>query len=151
MNPYVSITFRTFTIWIMSSAINCILCGVYLGIIGFENESFGSWMFVVLIASLFFSIPGFFIFWITMLILIYKKIYARDLFRAGLNTIIILSAATAYLSTPVFNQAGQLWISILIILSAIISIMMHFNLFKKIGVGNEKENLSIYNQNTITQ
>lgn len=147
MNPYVSITFRTVTIWIMSAVINGVLCGIYLGIIGYQNESVGSWMFLVLICSLFFSVPGFLVFWIKMLFMINRNKYGRSLFRSALSTCMILSCLTAFFSKELFKDAGIIAISSFIILSPMLSIMMHFNLFKKIGNLHNQKGISIKLQN----
>lgn len=132
MNPYLSITFRTFTIWIMAAVINGLLCGIYLSISGYMNDPVPVMIFLSGILSLFFAIPGFFIFWIIMLILINNNFYGRSLFRAALSTGIILSCCTIYFSFNLFRGSEGFAISLFIILSAITSIMMHFNLFKKI-------------------
>jgi len=149
MNPYVSITFRTITIWIMAALVNGILCGIYLGIIEYENGPFGLWIFLVFLCSLFFAAPGFFIFWVVMLRMITRKKFGRSLFRSALSSGIITACATAFLSKEVFKQAGELTISLFILLSTITSIMMHFKQLKKIGSNKRGEDIltNLYNQN----
>lgn len=141
MNPYISITLRTFTICIMSSVINGFLCGIYLGIYGNEPEPIPSLIFFCGVFSLFFSVPGFFFFWIAMLIAIRRYIYGRALFRVALSAGLILAAATGGICFRFFSYLspnGQYVFPVFIILSAITSIMMHFRLFKKIDGNNIK-------------
>ena len=152
MNQYVRISLSTFTIWIMASLINGLLCGIYLSLSGNESDSVFAMVFISIICSLFFSAPGFFVFWIIMLMSINKKLYGRSLFRAALSAAIILSGCTAFFT---FNLLGFLKgpaISLFIILSAITSIMMHFNGFKKTGTvkSQDKNEYKIYNQNLTT-
>ena len=134
MNPYVSITFRTFTIWIMTAVFNGLLCGIYMCLYGRESEPIPVIFFCGLL-SLFFSIPGFFIFWLVMLISISRYIYGRALFRAALSTCLILATATAVISYRLYKSVSStscFVFPLFIIFSAIASIMIHFNLFKKI-------------------
>jgi hypothetical protein len=134
MNPYVIITFRTFTIWIMAAAINGFFCGIYMSFFGRESETIPLIFFCGAL-SLFFSVPGFFIFWIVMLISISKYIYERALFRAALSVGLILAASTAVISSGLYSSVSSTsWFvfPLFIIVSTIASIMMHFNLFKKI-------------------
>lgn len=138
MNPYLSITFRTFTIWVMASVINAFLSGIYLDICGNEHLPIPYLIFFCGIVSLFFSVPGFFVFWIIMLIAISRYIYGRALFRAALSAGLLLATVTAVISSGLFKSASStasFVLPLFIILSAITSIMMHFNLFKKIGMG----------------
>ncbi len=147
MNPYVSITCRTITIWIMAAVINGLLCGIYIGVSGHENDPIPLLIFFAGLCSLFFGAPGFFVFWITMLVMISRKLSGRSLFRAALSTGIILASGTAFFSIEMFSHSERLAISLFIILSAITSIMMHFNLFKKIGSDKSQEKLQLkYNQ-----
>lgn len=142
MNPYLSITFRTFTIWIMAAVINGLLCGICMSVSDTAYEPVITIIFCG-IFSLFFSIPGFFIFWIVMLIAIGRYTYGRALFRVGLSAGLVLSAATAVMCVQFFIYLSpniQYVIPVFIIFSAITSIMMHFNLFKKIGI--EKQHIN---------
>src|SRR4028118_82288 len=128
MNIYVSVTLRTFTIWIMASVINGLLCGTYIFILR-QDEQFIPLIFFSGIASLFFAIPGFFIFWIIMLSAVAKTIYGRALFRAALLTGLILSIITGIISSRLFvdiSPAARLVFPFFIIVSGITGIMMHF-------------------------
>ncbi len=66
------------------------------------------------------------------------------------DSFFILSGATAYFSLNLLSDTKVLLIPIFIILSAITSIMMHFNLFKKIRRDKVKENFQIENYNHST-
>lgn len=147
MNPYVNITARTFTVWLMASTINGLLCGLYFGIFGVENDPLIGSIFLMGIGSLFFSIPGSFIFWLTMLLLIRRKIYGRSLFRAALSTGLVLASATAVLYFSLTGGYKNLSISLFTILSALTSIMLHFNLFKKIAPQKQPAKNSNYHIN----
>jgi hypothetical protein len=141
MNPYISISMRIFTIWIMAAVINGLLCGIYLGIPERSIDSACGWVFLSGLLSLFFSIPGFFIFWIVMFAAINRRLYDRALFRAALATGIILSAISAFSLNTMFARSDRLPISFFIIISATASIMMHFNCFKEITNGGNKEKI----------
>lgn len=131
MNPYVSITCRTFTIWIMASIINGLLCGIYFAICDGEYAPVLLGIVSAGVCSLFFSVPGIFIFWVIMLLMIGRKLHGRALFRAALSTGMLLASATAFLFAGMVSRYQVPVISSFIILSAITSIMMHFTRFKK--------------------
>ena len=134
MNPYLSMTFRTFTIWIMAAVLNGLLCGIYMSFLGIEADKI-TFVLVCGLCSLVFSVPGFFVFWITMLITISRNIGERKLFRAALSVGMILATATAIIAYRLYNSVSLIsWFvfPLFIVISATASIMMHFNLFKKI-------------------
>lgn len=135
MNSYLKITGRTFTIWILTSLINAAICGIFLSAVNFNYDTITDNIITIYLISLFFSIPGFFLFWMVLLInlLRYKK--GRTLFRAALLAGLILSSATAFLgrSLYVFEFSTYSLIpAISIVLSTMISIMLHFKYFKNI-------------------
>lgn len=136
MNPYLSITYRTFTIWIMASVINGMLSGSLLTIAGNGSDRLIPMTFLAGLCSLLFSIPGFFVFWMVMLEMLRRNIMGRSLFRAALSTAIILAIATGIISSGLFRSVSGDKLSYLfpvsIVISAIASIMMHFRMFKKI-------------------
>jgi hypothetical protein len=117
----------------MSAVINGLLCGIYLCISRHTADPIPVMIFLAGILSLFFAIPGFFIFWVIMLILISQRFCGRSLFRAALSIGLVLACCTVYFSLDLFRGPEGIAISLFIILSAITSIMLHFNLFKKIG------------------
>lgn len=134
MNPYLSITFRTFTIWVMAAVLNGSLSGIYLAIIEEQPDQVIAIGFICGLCSLFFSIPGFFVFWIVMLIAINAYKYQRALFRMALSAGMIIALLTGTVSIHFFKAfySGEWFLfPLFILLSAISSIMMHFNLFKK--------------------
>lgn len=147
MNPYLNISFRTFTIWIMSALINGILCGIYFPLSHSESDPIVEMICISVFCSLVFAAPGFFLFWIAMLIMVSKQFYERRLFRAALSTGIILSLCIAFFTFKLFKRSEGPAISIFIILSAIMSIMLHFKAFKKIG---SNKNKTLYTQHKIT-
>lgn len=135
MNPYLKITGRTFTIWIMASLINGLLCGISLSVINLNYTEIIPDSIVIFFISLFFSAPGVFIFWIVLLIKIAGYITERALFRTALGTGFVLASATAAFCSKMFSDEfsnHSFVIAACIILSAMSSIMLHFNQIKKI-------------------
>jgi len=136
MNLYLKLTFRTFTIWVLASFINGLLCAVYEASMNHMSNAFPVGILVVFFISLFFSAPGFFIFWIILLTKLVNGIYERALFRTALSTGFPLAAATAIISLellkPDFSTHKYVFI-LFAILSSMTSIMVHFNHFKKIN------------------
>ena len=133
MNRYFKITIRTFTIWVASSLINGLLCGIYFSVIGNEFSGVGGTILFIII-SLVFSIPGFLLFWIFLLIGINRKVYARALFRTALSTGLILSL--------IYMVFGSIWLRPMlpverypigfIVISVLAGILLHFKHFKNI-------------------
>ncbi|MEP6947742.1 MAG: hypothetical protein ABI863_00645 [Ginsengibacter sp.] len=136
MNLHLKITFRTFIIWLLASFINAFLCAGWRGLNNhISNEVPGDALFIFFI-SLFFSAPGFFIFWIILLVKLAKGIYERALFRAPLSTGFLLATATAIICLGLIKSefsTDKYVVILFIISSSMISIMMHFNQFKKIN------------------
>ena len=136
MSPYLKITFRTFTIWILTSVINGTLWAFY---ISFSKDVFGNLAgdaLLIFSASLFFSAPGFFIFWIILLIKLGNGTYERALFRAALSTGFILAVLFGLIGLVIFGPQflPDKYVGILFpVVSAITSIMIHFSYFKKIN------------------
>jgi hypothetical protein len=135
MNSYLRITGRTITIWLCACLINAMLCGIALFFVnGMYLEIIGD-IFLIFVLSLFFSAPGFFIFWVILLIKFCFYITDRALFRSALITGFVLSSVTAYFGSKIFASEFMGYASIpasCIILSAVSSIMLHFKYFKKI-------------------
>jgi hypothetical protein len=135
MTLYLKITFRTFTIWILASLINGLLCATYQSVLNGLPGQIILQAIVNSFVSLFFSAPAFFIFWIILLIKVEDKVYERHLFRVALSAGLILSAATALMVSNLVavSPTDKYAIIPFAILSSIISIMMHFNYFKKLN------------------
>ena len=133
MNPYIKITITTFTTWMLCAMINGLLSGTYMF---FANHHFGEWPSVILIIfflSLFFSAPGFFIFWIVLLISFARWNEERALFRIALSTGFSLGLITGILCSKIFKNEfpkGEYLLVVFVILSAMTGIIMHFNHFK---------------------
>lgn len=135
MSPYIKITGRTFTMWLLASGINALLCGIGLSLIKpFYGEAAGD-IILIFIVSLFFSAPGFFVFWIVLLFKIATHTTERALFRSALITAFILACATAYFGARIFSGEFYNHASIpatCVIISSLSSILLHFKHFKKI-------------------
>ncbi len=135
MNPYLKITGRTFTIWLLACLINGLLCGVYFSVC--QDIYFGAAESILLafILSLFFSTPGFFVFWIVLLLKISTYTTQRALFRSALITGFILALTTAIFCVKLISSEfdNYLLIPASIVLSTLSSIMLHFRYFKKIN------------------
>lgn len=135
MSPYLKITGRTFTIWLLACFINGLLCGIALSIV---NNSYTEMMAAIIgiaFISLFFAAPGFLIFWIILLLKILLGTKEAALFRSALIAGFIIASVTALLFPKMFSFEFDNYSSIpaaSIILSAISSIMLHFKQFKKI-------------------
>ena len=135
MSIYLKLTGRTFTIWLLTAFLNGLLAGIAITIIGQEYDQVAGNCILAAILSLVFSIPGFFIFWVVLLFRAARHGRERELFRAALSAGFILSAATAacvygLLSSVIKNDAYVLILTI--ILSSLISIMIHFKTFKNL-------------------
>ena len=104
MNPYIKITVTTFTAWILCAIINGLLCGTYMYL---ATSYFSEWpgeILLVFFFSLFFSAPGFFIFWIVLLISFARWIEERALFRVALSTGFVLSLITGVLGSNMLKS-----------------------------------------------
>ena len=135
MSPYIKITGRTFTIWLLASLINGLLCGISLSVLhNIYSEITGDIIGIAFI-SLFFSVPGFLVFWFILLIRILMDTKERALFRSALVTGFILALITAIFGSKLFSSEFGYHFFIpftCIMLSAVSSIMLHFKYFKNI-------------------
>ncbi len=135
MSPYIKITITTFTTWMLCAMINGLLSGTYMF---FANHYFGEWpadILIIFFLSLFFSAPGFFIFWIVLLISFARWNEERALFRIALSAGFALALITGIAGSVIFKNEfpnGEYLVILFVILSAMTSIIMHFNHFKKI-------------------
>lgn len=135
MSPYIKITGRTFTIWLLASLINGLLCGITLSVVHNIYSEITADIIGIAFISLFFSAPGFLVFWFVLLIRILTDTKERALFRSALVTGFILASVTAFFCSKMFSSefSNHFYIpAACIILSAISSIMLHFKHFKKI-------------------
>ena len=135
MSSYLKITGRAFTIWLKASLINGLLCGICFTIINLNYAEIISYIIMIFFLSLFFSVPGFFVFWIILLFKFSTSTTERALFRSALITGFILASVTAYLGSKMFSSEFDNHSFIpaaCIILSAMSSTMLHFKHFKKI-------------------
>ena len=103
MNSYIKITCRTFTIWVLASLINGLLCAISLSIIYNIYSELAAEIIGIALISLFFSAPGFFIFWLILVFKISTYTTERALFRSALITGFILASVTAFLVQKWFH------------------------------------------------
>jgi hypothetical protein len=122
--------------WLLASFNNALLCSAYISVSGQYPGELPEGTVLIFFSSLFFSAPGFFIFWAVLLIKLGGNMYGRDLFRVALATGFTLAATTAIICSQLLKSlfpANRYVLILFAILSAIASIMMHFNYFKKIN------------------
>ncbi|MEO8766163.1 MAG: hypothetical protein ABI416_17810 [Ginsengibacter sp.] len=130
MSPYLKPAFRTSTTWSLAAFINALLCGSYVSIREHYPKELVSNTLLSFFASLLFFAPGFFVFWIVLILKLSNGVFAKTLFRAALSTGFFLAAATAILFGGVFRgefSAG--YMLILFIISPIVTSIDAFQLF----------------------
>ena len=135
MNPYVKITGRTFTMWLLASSINGVLCGISLSIIHQTFLEIAWEIFGIFFISLFFAAPGFFAFWLVLILKFAGYTSERALFRSALIAGFIIASITALFGSKMVSSEFSGHSSIpaaCIILSGMSSIMLHFRHFKKL-------------------
>jgi hypothetical protein len=135
MGIYLKLTLRTFTIWLLTAFINGVLTGTAISIFEKQVDMVTGNCILVGILSLVFSIPGFFIFWLILLFRAARHHRDRALFRSAISSGFILSAFTAvFVCHVLFNEAGNyaFLLVLLIIISALTGIMIHFKNFKNL-------------------
>lgn len=134
MNPFLAITLRTFTTWIMAAIINALSSGIYLAFVlgpGFAPER----IFITGVGSLVFSVPGFFIFWVILLIRLTNVADSRALFRTMLAAGMIPAAGMIWIFSNILDlEPGYIIpLAAMVICSITASIMLHFKLILKIN------------------
>lgn len=135
MNPYIKITATTFTTWILTSFINGLICGVYLAIIHKHPSQFAGLAILIFFLSLIFSSIGYFILWMILVITFGNGVYNRALFRRALSAGFMLAISTGIIGLKIFEYELHCdkYVIVLFVVSAMLSIMIHFNQFKKIN------------------
>jgi hypothetical protein len=139
MKPYIKITVITFTTWLVFAIINGFLTGIFITITRHLPYDWALFIVIAFFISLLFSSPGFFIFWIILLISFANHIQQRTLFRHALSAGFVLSSIEAIACSNIFLEhfsSNKYILILLVIVSCITSIMMHFNYFKKIKTKN---------------
>jgi hypothetical protein len=134
MNKNLTITFRTFSIWVMTALFNGIFLGIYFAICeaGFIEMPIA--IFIGVSISLFLSVPGFFIFWMVMLSTVAHEIYGRELFKRALSTGVLLATATSIAGFKIYHSMLYWYVfPASIIISTIITIMIHSRLLINTG------------------
>jgi hypothetical protein len=135
MSPYLKITGRTFTIWLQASLINGLLFGIFFSVLHNNYSEIINIIIAIAFLSLFFSAPGFFLFWLFLLLKISAYTRGTALFRSALIAGFVLASVMAVfgggLVSSEFNN-NALIPAVCIILSAVSSIILHFKYLKKI-------------------
>jgi hypothetical protein len=132
---YLKLTGRTFTIWLLAAFLNGLLAGIAISIISNEYYHVAENCIAVGILSLVFSAPGFFIFWLVLLFRAARHDRERELFRVALSAGFILSALTAACAYGLLFWLAEndtCVLVLIIILSTLLSIMIHFKIFKNL-------------------
>src|SRR5664279_5519357 len=104
MSPYLKLTGRTFTIWILTSLINGLLCGIFITLSSVMYFELIGNVLLVSICSLFFSAPGFFVFWLVLLFKISTHTTERALFRSALITGFILASISGLFGSNIYSS-----------------------------------------------
>jgi hypothetical protein len=128
----------TFTIWVLAALLNASLSATWLWL--FSNE-YNHWPVVfalTLVFTLFFSIPGMFVFWLILLINWDKVMLFQTLLKAG-AIISLLSSLFLFVLNDQELERHQFFLSLSIVISSIASIMMHFSIFNNL-LSNKKPN-----------
>jgi len=130
--------FSSFTIWVLTALLNAVLSGT---VVSFSSSGFSYWptaILVVFILTLIFSIPGIFLFWITLLVNWEAEGLFRILLRLGF-IVSILSSLLIYV-LPMDMEIGQLLLlSLCMVIATVTSIMLHHSIFNAITTKNKNE------------
>lgn len=132
---YVKITFIIFTTWILTCVINGILCGIAIGAGNYEWQNIFGSIAVSIIVSLIGSIPGFIVLWIYLLLILSKWRRGRELFKNTLAAATFISAAMGFLASSIVGREfpySYWWLILIVITSALTSVMLHFKPLKNI-------------------
>lgn|GEM_PF-2084069 len=126
---FIKTTFFTFTIWIVTALVNGLLYAVIFSLGNMGNDYFIETAGMVFFFSLLISVPAVFVLWIVFL----TSCQNEQLTRILLRTVFILSLFTVIVIAlvPGGTQNGH-WLlqSSIIIVSAIISLMLHHRFLK---------------------
>ncbi len=135
MSNCLKITWRTFTMWLVAALANGFMSGIALTMVHKDYYDIIPNIVQVCFITLIFSIPSLFLFWISLLVFIANALRQRDLFRAALVSALLISLATAYIGRGIYSDEYKNYSSVpflAIVLSAFISVILHFKYFKKI-------------------
>lgn len=124
--------FTTFTIWVLAALINALLSATWLWLFSIEYNHWPTGFALTLVFTLLFSTPGIFIFWLLLLINWEKAMLFQTLLKAGF-LISSLSSLILFLFDDTELEGQQLFLTLSIIISSIVSIMTHFTIFKNIS------------------
>ena len=122
----------SFTVWVMAALFNACLGGTWLSF--FSNE-FSTWQVIVLqvfVCTLFFSLPGMFIFWIVLLVNWEQERLFRVLLKTAFVVSILSSVILYFLPVDVVDDQ-QFFLSLCVVIASIASIMIHHSTIKTIS------------------
>ena len=124
--------FLSFTIWVLTALLNACLGGTWLSV--FSNE-FSAWQLIflqVFVCTLFFSVPGMFIFWIVLLVNWEQERLFRVLLKTAFVVSILSSVILYFLPVDVVDDQ-QFFLSLCVVIASIASIMIHHSTIKTIS------------------
>ena len=131
--------FAGFTVWVLTALLNAVLSSTVISFFSSEFNRWPSTFLLVFIFTLIFSIPGIFLFWITLLV----NWNAEGLFRILLRLGFIVSGLSSLLiyALPMEMETGQLLLlSLCMVIATVTSIMLHHSILKSITAINKNEN-----------
>lgn len=128
---FIKSIFSTFTIWVLAALLNALLSATWLWLFSTEYNHWPVGFVLALVFTLFFSIPGMFVFWLVLLVNWGKTSLFQLLLKAGF-IISLLSSLFLFLLNDAELERQQLFLSLSIVTSSIASIMIHFPIFKTI-------------------
>jgi hypothetical protein len=123
--------FSAFTIWVLAALLNALISATWMSLFATEFNRWPVWFFLSVAFTLFFSVPGVFIFWLVLLANWQKPLLFQTLLKAGL-IISSLSSLFLFVLNDHEIEGQQFAQSLSIIISSIASIMMHFPILKNI-------------------
>lgn len=145
MNPNFRITLASFTTWILCAFINGLFCAAFMCLIDKPFSEFFAILALTFIASSVFSAPGCFILWIILLTAFADKCQDRALFRLAVAVSFIIAVITSIISFSALHlqlSRSENFLFVFPVVSAVMTILMHFNQFKKIKHNRNEINIA---------
>ncbi len=125
--------FSTFTIWVLAALLNALISATWMSLFATEFNRWPVWFFLSVVFTLFFSLPGVFIFWLVLLANWQKPLLFQTLLKVGF-IISSLSSLFLFVLNDHEIEGQQFPLSLSIIISSIASIMIHFTILKNISL-----------------
>ncbi len=118
----IQIVFVNFTLWMLTALVNGLLGGTWCYVFVANWKSWWEHCLLIFLATLVFSVPGFFIIWIVLL----GNYASPGLFRSLLKAGLVVSALSSMLLLCFddFIVGQQLMLAVLTVLSTLVSIML---------------------------